>query len=903
MMRNSLRTLAATTAVLASAAALAGGPLNTNANDPEGLERWPNGGTEIPYNIDQGGLGPLSPAEAVALVEGALMTWTSIPTASNAYVTTGQLIEDINETNFAPFVDNLFNGNNNADGLSPIVFDEDGAIFDALFGPGTGVLGFASTDTRDANGTPIEAVQFLNGGSILGGFPVADFAGVVFHEFGHYSGLGHTVVNGQNIALGDTSGPTPLNTYGNSPGIQTETMYPFALVGGGQIDPHADDIAFMSVLYPEPGFFAGSGAITGTIFAPDGVTPLTGVNVIARNVDNPFIDAVSAISGDRPGVGNAGTYTINGLTPGASYTVHVDQILQGGFSTTPITLPGPEEFHNDGESDNVTSPDDPADATEITVLAGGVASGKDVIFNAPAPGVGLDVGDDGFVELFLPFDFSICGQTFSSVFVNANGSLTFGAGDSTFTESAVAHLTGPPRIAGLFDDLNPSAGGAVTFSDNPSEFIVTWDGVPEFSFFGPGGSNTFSITLNAETGTFVQRRGRGGSTGLSSGFLDNTFSISYGGITAEDGIAGYSCGGAVSSGFERQLDLTTDNLARAIPRTTGVYELFSFLSPNDLAGQVLNLGSGTFADGYEGALRNDSPDTAFFLRRLPFSTDRRFSDITLADVDFYQFDAEAGEILTAEIVAGQLDTILIVLKLEDDGTLTFIDFNDDLDFPTNVLSGVQTPLAESGRYIVGVSTFPDFDFIGAGGSQGRYAINLSASTSIPLDLGDDDFEEVALPFSFPFQGEIYNSVFVNSNGSLTFGAGDTDFSESLNEFLDEQPRIAPLWDDLSPNQGGSISVDFSGGVVTVEYVDVPEFLAGNVNTFSVTLAPSGDISVAYGVVEANDGIAGITQGNFAGDPGPTDLSANPVQSNVGTTYEQFLGGGVDLAGQVISYIN
>ena len=53
------RSLVAATATLASASVLAGGPLNTNPADPDGVERWPNGGTEIPYNIDQGGLGPL----------------------------------------------------------------------------------------------------------------------------------------------------------------------------------------------------------------------------------------------------------------------------------------------------------------------------------------------------------------------------------------------------------------------------------------------------------------------------------------------------------------------------------------------------------------------------------------------------------------------------------------------------------------------------------------------------------------------------------------------------------------------------------------------------------------------------------------------------------------------------
>ncbi|MEO7141882.1 MAG: hypothetical protein ABI165_00090, partial [Bryobacteraceae bacterium] len=39
-------------------------------------------------------------------------------------------------------------------------------------------------------------------------------------------------------------------------------------------------------------------------------------------------------------------------------------------------------------------------------------------------------------------------------------------------------------------------------------------------------------------------------------------------------------------------------------------------------------------------------------------------------------------------------------------------------------------------------------------------------------LGDDDSRAVALPFPFPFFGVTYRQVYVNSDGNLTFGAGD-----------------------------------------------------------------------------------------------------------------------------------
>lgn len=145
---------------------------------------------------------------------------------------------------------------------------------------------------------------------------------------GRYQNLAHTVVNGQIAGFGDHRGPTPFNTFPPPPGgfvNRIETMYPFlfAFDAGGQATPHADDIAIFSTLYPEPTFSVTTGTIAGNIVAPNNTTPLTGVNVIARNVLNPYEDAVSAISSDftdnfTSGQPFVGAYTLRGLTPGAS---------------------------------------------------------------------------------------------------------------------------------------------------------------------------------------------------------------------------------------------------------------------------------------------------------------------------------------------------------------------------------------------------------------------------------------------------------------------------------------------------------------------------------------------------------------------------------------------------------
>ena len=498
----------------------------------------------------------------------------------------------------------------------------------------------------------------------------------------------------------------------------------------------------------------------------------------------------------------------------------------------------------------------------MTASAGSPVTGVDVIFNTPGPGDPLGVGDDGSVELFLPFNFEICGQAFNSVFVNANGNLTFGAPNSDFSESASEMLSGPPRIAGLWDDLNPSAGGIVTFYPGNNSFRVVWDGVPEFSATG---SNSFEITLKK-----------------SSNHID----VDYFGLTATDGLAGVSCGGAVTSGFEQATDLSSFAPSRInLHNQPAVYEQFD-TETNDLGNSTVRYnGTTTYNDNWA-----EPNDTLKMARKisLPFNSIpiTKYTEIepTGGDVDIFRFYAKGGTTLVADIATGQLDSILGLA----DTTGSLVAFDDDGG--TGLLSRIVYPVPTSGYYYLAVSTFPDLSFTGAGGSGGRYVLNMFTVDGMLLNLGDDDSVEVALGFTFPFQGQSYTSVFVNSNGNLTFGSGDTDFSESVSELLSDQPRIAPLWDDLSPNAGGLVIFQSGSGSARVSFVAVPEFLAATTNTFSVTLADDGSVDMEFGEVAALDGLTGVSEGGGALDPGPTDLSAGSSYPVAGTTYELFSAG-------------
>ncbi|HET8948767.1 MAG TPA: hypothetical protein VFQ07_17445, partial [Candidatus Polarisedimenticolia bacterium] len=489
------------------------------------------------------------------------------------------------------------------------------------------------------------------------------------------------------------------------------------------------------------------------------------------------------------------------------------------------------------------------------------------------PGDPIPLGDDDFVQVSLPFTFSFCGLDYDAVFINSNGSLSFGSGSTDFSESAGEFLTGPPRIAPLWIDLAPNMGGTVVFNQTANDFTVAFTNVPEFPTVG---ANTFSVVLHRSS---------------------NQIDFTYGGVTATRGLTGLSCGGRVTTSFEPEVDLS----ARIVPNQTinsrsapAIYELFT--GDNDLDNLALFFNApNAFKDTGEP---NNTPGKATRVNSLPYSSIDRYTAIEPVgnDIDFFRVGLTAGTTFTAEIVGGRLDSLVGLF----DAAGNLLAADDDSG--AGLLSKLSYAVATSGNYFVAVTTYPDLSFTGAGGDGGRYVLNMSAVVGTILTLGDDASVQVSLPFAFPFDGASYTSVFVNSNGNLTFGIGSTDFSESVPEFLSGPPRIAPLWDDLDPSSGGTISVTQTASTWKVEFSGVPEFFSPTGNTFSVTLTAAGEIDIAYGSTAGNDGLVGVTPGGGAADPGETDLSAAGALSATGTTYEQFGTGELDLSTLLLMFL-
>ena len=380
-------------ATLTTATAFAGGPIAIYDPATKTPYTWPQGVT-VPVYTDLGALGPLSNEQANGMVSYALSQWSGVPTSSLTSTIAGDLtaagLPEITASNVDQV---LFTWNG---GGIHVIYDADGSIIESLFGSPYGINGITFIEYVAADSpTILEATVILNGFQVPDWIPADEaapmFAGVVTHELGHAFGLAHSQTNGQVAFYYDNwPGPAGCGTpYAGYPSAsEIETMYPFTNVtSSGQPQSTVDikdDVSTVSDLYPEAGWPAAYPAIAGTISLPDRRGgPYTGANVIARNIDNPWTDAISAISGDHTQglAGPDGTYAFHGLTAGASYAVYVDGIVAGNFST-PIrsVLPGPEEYFNGASESWDGRTDDRCAFTGVTPAVGS-STVADIAFN------------------------------------------------------------------------------------------------------------------------------------------------------------------------------------------------------------------------------------------------------------------------------------------------------------------------------------------------------------------------------------------------------------------------------------------------------------------------------------------------------------------------------------------
>ena len=102
-------------------------------------------------------------------------------------------------------------------------------------------------------------------------------------------------------------------------------------------------------------------------------------------------------------------------------------------------------------------------------------------FRSPL-GARLTLQDDDASEFTVPFAFPFFGTSQTRAFVNSDGNITFGENDTASSDRSVSRfLTGPPRVAPFFADLDPTTGSGRVFLNTAADATtVTWCGVRGF---------------------------------------------------------------------------------------------------------------------------------------------------------------------------------------------------------------------------------------------------------------------------------------------------------------------------------------------------------------------------------------------------------------------------------------
>ncbi len=209
----------------------------------------------------------------------------------------------------------------------------------------------------------------------------------------------------------------------------------------------------------------------------------------------------------------------------------------------------------------------------------------------------INLGDDDTRRLELPFTVQFFNSSQKAIFLNSDGNLSFEEGDVATSDRSLGRLlSGVPRLAPFFADLDPTRGGSVRVLTEPGRFIVSWVEVPEYVSFGLGARNTFQVRLFAN-GTieyaFRQINSEEAVVGIAPGRLGGAASI----VRLETS-TGQTFPAAIAERFTRREELDTVTAAQRFYEThEDAYDYLVFYN-------ALGVTAGSGVVAFEVTVRN-----------------------------------------------------------------------------------------------------------------------------------------------------------------------------------------------------------------------------------------------------------------------------------------------------------
>ncbi len=302
----------------------------------------------------------------------------------------------------------------------------------------------------------------------------------------------------------------------------------------------------------------------------------------------------------------------------------------------------------------------------------GVAEPQQLDEQARELGLSLALADDDGQRVELPFDFPYFGKVYRDLFVNSDGNLTFGEPDAdTASRSFARAAAGPPRIAPMFVDLDPSRTGArVRAFVSGERAVFTWDGVPQFSRAGTGRRQIFQVELRPD-GAIAFHYLTANLNVMVAGLFPGNLA---GELTPADLSEGFpATAGGVAELF--QLVPNTDPLAAAQQFYGSHDDTYDFI----ILFNNLSLGSGPGAFAFEINIRNEILGIGDLLSPSPvfdfgddFGSPRRLASfINMGPLSQYPVDP-----LSQVPLIGENTTVSVLGQEVGHRWLTYVDFID-----------------------------------------------------------------------------------------------------------------------------------------------------------------------------------------------------------------------------------
>ena len=210
-------------------------------------------------------------------------------------------------------------------------------------------------------------------------------------------------------------------------------------------------------------------------------------------------------------------------------------------------------------------------------------------------------------------------------------------------------------------------------------------------------------------------------------------------------------------------------------------------------------------------------------------------------------------------------------KAKTEGTLD--QFNLVLDLGKTTKNGVSTPVATPANY----NKSRDIDCNCYEEPDNTY---ITPSGLVSCD--DCTSGVINLPFTFNFYGTPYNSLYINSNGNVTFGNSMTTFTSTALAAPNANAIAAPFWADVDVRGAGAVRYKIYDNAIFINWHNVGYFNSMNdkINNFQLILTdgthpsvPNGNnIAFCYGDMQWTTGSASGGTNGFGGTPATAGLN-------------------------------